>query len=546
MEIVDIKYKKTWAVLGGLVILVGLLTGIALRTKEQVKEMFRLNKELQEENYYMAEFEFKMLGLSYLLDKGHYYTALKKLNELHHQMKTREGIVKMPEFKTKEAELEFYLSLQNPKTGAFMDDSYPLNTYYETTENVLLHLDALAEETGQPLKLKYPLYFLDNFNTKEKLIPILEDWSTVGWIALQFPQTSFHNVRDLISLARDYEHHNEDEVSMIQKHNLYNFSPEWKHALLEWVYNYQDPETGLWGPKSESGKLVKMDISNTAPILKTFVDSEGNNIYEEFPLKYKDELFQSVLAELDKETPEDKEDLDEWHEWGLETPKGLRTLTRYLWKDASAENKQNAKKLIEKYINVKFEKFYIPEEGAFSYYPFEKDATLDGTSSGLDSLEEFGALSSEKQTKLWGSPKENIIDKGIIKTLEFSEKDFDWVKGSEINSLRVYRSTPDYGNLNSNIYGVLYPKETKVLDAIDLIPKVKKWTNATDQTMGNWVSKEGLIKQLEDFQTEKVPVYNGIPLDISNKNLNENKRITLIGFDILQIPRFKIILELKK
>ena len=131
---------------------------------------------------------------------------------------------------------------------------------------------------------------------------------------------------------------------MIQKHNLYNFTPEWKHALLSWIYNYQDPETGLWGPKSKSGKLAKRDISNTAPILKTFIDSEGNNIYEEFPLRYRDELFQSTLTELDKETPQDKDDLDEWHEWGLETPKGLRTLTRYLWKNASDENKQNVKK----------------------------------------------------------------------------------------------------------------------------------------------------------------------------------------------------------
>ncbi len=546
MKIENIKHKKTLIALMLFVITSLLLTLVVLHTKSQVKEMFRLNKELQEENYYMAEFEFKMLGISYWLDKGHYYTAIKKLNELHYQMKTREGLVKMPEFKTKEEEFDFYLSLQNPKTGAFIDDSYPLNTYYKTTENVLLHLDALAKETGQPLKLKYPLYFLDNFNTTEKLIPILEDWSTVGWLALKFPQTSFHNVRDLISLARDYEHHNEDEVSMVQKHNLYNFSPEWKHALLEWAYNYQDPETGLWGPKSKDGKLVKMDVSNTAPILKTFVDSEGNDIYEEFPLRYRDELFQSVLTELEKATPEGKDDLDEWHEWGLETPKGLRTLTRYLWKNASDENKQNAKKLVEKYINVKFEKFYIPQEGAFSYYPFEKDATLDGTSSGLASLEEFGALSNEKQTKLWGSPEKNIHDRGIIKTSEIAEKDFELVKDSGINSLRAYLSTPDYKNLNSNIYEIIYPKETKVLDAIDLIPKVKKWTSATNQTMGNWVSKEELTKRLENFRIEEVSVYNGIPLDILNKNLNENKQITLIGFDVLQIPRFKIVLELKK
>ena len=177
------------------------------------------------------------------------------------------------------------------------------------------------------------------------------------------------------------------------------------------------------------------------------------------------------------------------------------------------------KKLIEKYINFKFENFYIPEEGAFSYYPSEKGATLDGTSAGLNSLEEFGALSSEKQTKLWGSPEKNIHDKGIIKTSEILRKDFDWVKDSGINSLRVYISAPDYKNLNSNIYEILYPEETKVLDATDLISKVKKWIGTTDQTMGNWVSKEELKKRLEDFQIKEVPVYNVIPLDILEQKI---------------------------
>ena len=37
-----------------------------------------MNKTLQEEGYYMADFEFKMLGFAYYLDKGFYFTALNK------------------------------------------------------------------------------------------------------------------------------------------------------------------------------------------------------------------------------------------------------------------------------------------------------------------------------------------------------------------------------------------------------------------------------------------------------------------------------------
>ena len=209
-----------------------------------------------------------------------------------------------------------------------MDDSYPLNTYLEPTANVLFHLDALATETDQPLKLKYPLKFLDEINTTEKLLTVLNDWSVVGWFALKFPQTSFHNVRDLLKLAIDYENYDGNQVNMvIQKHHLYPFSSEWKHVMLQWFYDYQDPKTGLWGPKSKTGKLVKKDLSNTASIIKAFVDEEGDNIHGDFPLRYKDEIFETILQTLDKEPPKDDEIVG-WHEWGLETPKGLRILTR--------------------------------------------------------------------------------------------------------------------------------------------------------------------------------------------------------------------------
>lgn len=515
---------------------------LVIHTKNQVKDLFRLNKELQEENYYMAEFEFKMLGISYLLDKGHYYTAFKKLNELHSQMKTRKGLVRMPEFKTKEEEMEFYLSLQNPKTGAFIDDSYPLNVQHEPTENVLLHLDKLAQETNQTLKLKYPLKYLDNFNTTEKLTPILEDWSTVGWLALRFPQTSFHNVRDLSSLVRDQNIYGEDSASMIQKHNLYSFSQEWKDSMLQWIYDYQDPETGIWGPKSKDERLLKIDMSNTGPILKNFVDENGNNIHTKFPLRYQNELTNTILGESYFEHLPKDDELDEWHEWSLNTPKSIRTITRYLWKNISQENKEKTKKLIENYVKIKFEKFYVTKEGAFSYYPNSDHATLDGTGSMINNLDDFGFFFIEKQERLWGDAQSSIIDLGTRQVSNISEEDFSSIK-DRINSFRIYTQTPDYENLNSNVQGVFYPKKTEILDAVDFIPKIEKWINTTDQTMGNWVSKEEIRKELDKMHIKEAPVYENIPLDILNKELNENKEIVIIGFDTLQIPRYKITFE---
>jgi len=216
----------------------------------------------------MAEFEFKMLGIAYYLDKGHYYKSLSLLNQLHKQLKSKENLIKMPKFASKKDELEFYLNLQNPKTGAFMDDSYPLSTYHGPTENVLLHIETLAKETGQPIRLKYPLRYLDEINTSEKLVAYLDDVSTIGWIASKLPQTSFHNARDILSLAKDNISYNEDDADLvIEKYNLYHFYPEWKRTMLEWFYKNQDPETGLWGPKSKNGKLLKKDLNNTASII---------------------------------------------------------------------------------------------------------------------------------------------------------------------------------------------------------------------------------------------------------------------------------------
>jgi hypothetical protein len=533
------KYKK---IILSISILLIILTAsgffLAYRTKTQMKELFGMNKELQEDGYYMAEFEFKMLGLAYYLDKGHYYTALSRINQLHHQLKTKQGLIKMPEFKNKLEEMQFYLNLQNPETGAFMDESYPFCTYTGPTGNVLAHLDALATELGQPLKLKFPLKFLDEINTPEKLKAYLDDVSTVGWIASKFPQTTFHNARDVLSLYH--------EENTVDKFKLYNVSPDVKKALLQWFYDNQDPETGLWGPKSKSGKLMKKDVMNSTTIMKVFVNEDGKNIYESFPLRYKDKLAKSIMEELNEPVPEDDE-FDEWHEWNLKTSKSIKILLNYLWNDISKENRDKTRDFIEHYITLKFEKFYIPEEGAFCYYPHGEHATIDGT-GGFSIFERIGALSAEKQKILWGAPKETIIDLGVHKISDLKKSDLDLIAKSEsVNSLRIYKTDPDYDNFASGVFAVYYPKKPAVLDIMDITPKVKHWLNTTSLTMGNWTSKEDLIKELEPFQFDKVSVFeNEIPIESAGEILKNNSKLVVVGFDVLHVPRYKISYELEK
>ncbi|OGS33352.1 MAG: hypothetical protein A2293_08750 [Elusimicrobia bacterium RIFOXYB2_FULL_49_7] len=498
-----------------------------------IPDLFRLNKECQEEGYYMAEFEFKMLGFAYYLDKGEYVKAITGLRKYHKQLKSRKGLIKLPKFSNKKEEMDFYLNLQNPKTGAFMDDSFPYCTYEGPTGNVLLHLEALAKETGVPFKLKYPLKFFDKINTPEKLTAYLDDLANIGWLAAKLPESSFHMVRDLISYSRD-----EDIVNRL---HLYTFSPEWKRAMIKWFYKNQDPQTGYWGPRSRSsGKLLKLDLHNTGSIVKSFIDKEGNDIYPSFPLRYKDKMFENTLKIISEPPPKD-DDLNDWHAYNLRMGKGVMLLTRYLWKDASREDKAKARKTFEKFAKIRFEQYYLQSEGAFSYYPKSQHATLDGTGSALGNLQDIGAFLPEKQKRLWGGVAENVMDLGCVTLSRLTEKDFDSLTTrKEINSLRFFAVAPDSGNFLENAKGVFYPRPTIVLDVMELIPKVKTWIDTTSQSMGNWISREETVSELVATKIEPIPVFKSeIPLELLNEILLENKRLTVLGFDVLQIARFK-------
>lgn len=538
-----LKKKSFWI---SIAVIVAVLAAGGLKvldTKNKVKGLFKLNKVLQEQNYYMAEFEYKMLGILYDLDKGEYLEAFSLLDKLYEQLSTKKGLIKLPDFKDKQEELEFYLDLQNPETGAFFDADYPWVVYHGPTENVLKNIDVISKQLGRPVKLHYPLKYLDNINTPEKAAAFLNDVSTVGWLVSMMPQTSFHFARDTLSLARDVENYDVNKYDMIiQESHLYEFSPEWRQAFLNWFYEFQDAETGLWGPKSSSGELLKKDLNNSSSILKTFVDKSGNSIHADFPLRYQDALFQSAIDEFDAAMP-DEDDLDVIHEWNLKTPKTLRMITRYLWAGLSSENKLKSKQLFEEFVKVKFDQFYIAKDGAFSYYPNADAATLDGSagSGGLLILKELGATSTEVQTKLWGAPETNITKSDVVETTDISPAIFNQLADIEgINSFRIYKGMPDYKDLNSNILAIAYFDKNIIPDVIDLTQKMKHWLEVTPQTMGNWVVKSDLKQRIDAFNLEDAPILGeGFSLENVNAEFKASEKLVVIGFDLLQIPKYK-------
>ena len=527
------KLKNSVIAIAAILILItgaGIL--ISMRVKTQVSELFKMNKELQEDGYYMADFEFQMLGFGYYLNKGQYIKAVLKLSDYYTKLDDRRGVTKIPEFHNNQEEINFYLNLQNPKTGAFIDDAAPFCTYWSITENILLHLEALTDTSIAPLKLKYPLTFLDEINTPEKLVAYLNDISYVGWPASRFPQTTFHFARDILS--------NAEADNIIGRNHLYSFSPEWKHTMLKWMHEFQDEKSGLWGSKDKkTNKLTKFDISNTYSIVKKYKDTNGDDIYEAFPLKYEERLFESALEQLSEPMPGDDE-LDKVHEWNLGQVKGIKMLLSRLWKGASEENKETAKRIITNFIEVSFDKYYVEKEGAFSYYPDADHASLDGSSVLM--YDDIGAYSSKKQERLWGTPLVNARDLGVITLNQFVPSDFDSIATiPDINSIRVYITSPDYEKLTENVWSVIYPNTTTVLDVMELVPRMIQWIDSASLSMGNWVTMKEIKNEFSSLDIKMPLIYkNYIPMENMNRKIKEMSELYMIGYDKLQIPRFRV------
>lgn len=502
--------------------------GLAGYDLSRIPRLFRLNKQLQEEGYYMAEFEFKMLGFAYLLDKGHYIRAFGGIGALYRQMETRSGLVKVPHFADKAEEMEFYLSLQNPETGAFMDPSYPYCTYNEPTENILAHLEALSRETGRPVVLRYPLKYLDRIKDPEALTAFLDDVGKVGPIAVRFPQTSFLFARSLLSYA--------SAEDAIRRNGFYSFSPEWDRALLRWFSEAQDPATGFWGPRDRStGKLLTRDLTNTASVIKAFADEDGNDLHPDFPLRYRTELFGTTLAVLSQPMPDAADD-DLIHEWNLSLGKGIKLLLRYLWRDGTEAQKSTARDIIERYLKTKVDTCFVPGEGAFSYYPAGR-ATLDGTGAMLNLYAAVGAFSQETQFRLWSGGAEPNPKAEILRGRGIAEGDLgSLLADSRVNSVRVLAPAAAGAEYYARTLLVCYPAGDRYPDVVDLVPRIRVWLESTSQGMGNWTSKAEVRGDLPSIPAD-VPVFVGaFPYGKADELLRRHRSLSIVGFDALQVP----------
>lgn len=304
--------------------------------------------------------------------------------------------------------------------------------------------------------------------------------------------------------------------------------------MLEWMYNFQDSTSGMWGPRNrKTGELVKYDMNNTASIVKAYRDNNGKNVYADFPLQYSDKLLASSLTILSEPYPGDVNELDVIHEWNLKKIKGFTMVLRYLWTEASEQDKTAVESLLEEFITNSFDKYYVRSEGAFSYYPNARHASADGFSNII--FDEIGAFSYQKQKTLFGVTEESIQNLGGVSTQRLKSFFQTMAVGDmKINSIRFYMSQPDIKELTRNVWAVYYPGDSSVLDVTELVPDLLAWIDSSSVVMGNWTSLAEKKRELEILHIDKPIKLN----DHYFENMfDKGDSLYCVGFNMLQVPK---------
>ena len=82
---------------------------------------------------------------------------------------------------------------------------------------------------------------------------------------------------------------------------------------------------------------------------------------------------------------------------------------------------------------------------------------------------------------------------------------------------------------------------------MELVPRMVRWTDSVSLSMGNWVTMEEIKNELRSLDIKMPIIYkNEIPLDDFNRIIEKTSELYFIGFDKLQVPRFRIRCKLSK
>ncbi len=241
---------------------------------------------------------------------------------------------------------------------------------------------SLSRQTGRPVKLKYPLRFLDQIRDPERLRTCLGSmlYFREIWADKFDGPGPFILVSEL----------SPDSIELFERVGGYHFSGAWKQALRDWFYETQDPATGFWGARiGEEGRWRQsLDIDSTSHILKHFLTDRGEPRDPKYPLRYADALARRLLKEADAPVPGDAV---AQHEWSLRQFHAARIIVRWLWPTLSAPLREQALGAMPSWLDHRFS-LYRPEQGGFAVDASSQRADIDATATAISFLRQVGAI----------------------------------------------------------------------------------------------------------------------------------------------------------
>lgn len=524
---------RTLAVVAVVLVGAGVAAGLSIRsTIKAVPKLFQRSAAVKAQGYYTGEFEFKLLTSPYYLNEGSYLKAITTLRRLREELETTRGMVKMPAQGSPKEMMAFLLDRQDPGTGAFMNPNYPYFTYIAPTLNVVDSLQQLSRQTGQPLKLKHPLRFLDRVRSPDQLRAHLDSllYLKERWAGLAAPGPYVAGVSEW------------GYYDILENSGVYRFSDEWKDALRKWYYETQDPESGLWGVRIGTPAKWRQyhDLGSTYHVLHLVLDDLGDNQSQKYPLRYAGRLVQSLLHELDKPVPTAPA---KQHGWCLEQAQGTRMVTR-LWTHLPDSDKEQARAAMRSYLAERYRHFFREVDGGFALYTASGHGDVDGTSTALSLLRATGSLPGTwERERLWG--------KAIAATPPPVRQEIrDWAEATlpparDVASLRIYRNAfpASDGFEDADLLHIAYTGDSPVLDLMDLRQRTARFLATTEQSFGNWSSKEALLQQPLGLRREAKPISvsrGGLDLARIARQHPAVRRFCVAGYDVFQVPVVRV------
>ncbi len=522
------KLKLTAVILAAVVAGTGVLGYQAHQVIGSVPYLFRRNAELKADGYYMAEFEFRMLGIVKRLSDGDYLDAYSTLRRLRQQMESGEGLIKMPADRSAKARYEFLLARQDPTTGAFMNPDYPAFTFIAPTLNVIEALDGLAKELREPLRLRYPLRFLDAIATPEALRAYLDAHLYIGrfW-AEHLPGPGVYGP-GISELAY---------VDLLEATGTYHFAPAWHVAFRDWLDATQDPKSGMWGARMGTPRAfeTKRDANSTYHILHYLLTDDGADRDPAHPLRHASELAGSFMGAMTAPMPASE---DEQHAWSLEQAQATRLLVRRLWGHLDEAGRAAVRAALEVALTERY-RLFDEANGGFAIYP-GSPADVDGTTTALGFIEATGSLpGTPDRVRLWGDIEAPGVDSITVRSPTVIELPDDPV----INSFRLYvGSTLTVADHAQPIAVIYPPNKGTVLDVIDLRQSIGRFLAGAGASFGNWSTADSIRGSAlhPDSSAPTVPVMRtdhtlGDAIGDIGKGASD---LLFVGYDVFQRPVF--------